>query len=269
MAEVVPARFELDHGARGAAPLLRCTALERPGVRHGFGTRLGAAPVTSSAGVEASASASAERPQQQLGAVAAAVGVAADALFRVRQVHGARVVTVPAGGKACDLAVIEADALITDRPGTAVAVSTADCVPVLLADARRGVVAAVHAGWRGLAGGVLEATLDRLVAGWGCQPEELVVVAGPAIGREAYEVGEEVVAALGHLEGAWWRPSPDRRPHLDLRAAAGELLRRRGVRQYTASTHCTRRDAALFYSYRREGSATGRQLNVIGLVAQP
>lgn len=267
MAEAVPGRFELDHGARGAAPLLRCGALERPGVRHGFGTRLGAASVTSSTGAEASASA--EGPQQHLGAVAAAVGVAADALFRVRQVHGAGVVTVPAGGKACDLAVIEADALITDRPGTAVAVSTADCVPVLFADARRGVVAAVHAGWRGLAGGVLEATLDRLVAGWGCRPEELVVVAGPAIGREAYEVGEEVVAALGHLAGAWWRPSPDRRPHLDLRAAAGELLRGRGVRQYTASTHCTRSEAALFYSYRREGSATGRQLNVIGLVAQP
>ncbi|MBK8482706.1 MAG: peptidoglycan editing factor PgeF [Proteobacteria bacterium] len=263
MTEGERARFWLEGGSERLLPLVRCTALECPGVRHGFGTRWEAGPMPPSGwrGVRQAA-----RSSQQLGALARTLGVSADALFHVRQVHGANVVAVPAGAKPGDLESIAADALITGEPGTAVAVSTADCVPVLMADARRGVVAAVHAGWRGLAQGVLEATVDRLVAEWGASLEDLVAVAGPAIGSEAYEVGAEVVAALGHLALAWSRPAPDRPPHLDLRAAAGELLRRRGVGHFAASPHCTMRDAALFYSYRREGAETGRQLNAIALL---
>lgn len=245
MGERAPAVFWLDGGAPGAAPLWRCAALELPGVRHGFGTRHAA--------------------RAGSGAVATAVGVPLDALFQARQVHGAQVVVVASQRAAGELAGCEADALITDRPGTAVGVRTADCVPLLVADTRCGVVAAIHAGWRGLACGVIEATIDRLERDWGCRPAELVVVAGPAIGVEAYEVGEEVVAGLGHLGAAWVAPAGARRPHLDLRVAAGELLRRGGVRHYVASTHCTWRDAAWFHSYRREGVATGRQLSVIGL----
>ncbi|ROR34706.1 peptidoglycan editing factor PgeF [Inmirania thermothiophila] len=166
----------------------------------------------------------------------------------LRQVHGTRVVEAPAGAGA------EADGAWTARPGVVLAVLTADCLPVVLARRDGGAVAVAHAGWRGLAAGVLEAAVAALGGG-------VVAWIGPAIGAAAYEVGPEVrEAVLAADPGAAeaMRPSPRAgRWRLDLAAAARRRLRRAGVEAVAVCGRCTFREAAAFYSYRRDG-VTGR-----------
>lgn len=165
----------------------------------------------------------------------------------LRQIHSARVLEAAAG--ACG----EADALVTRRPGLALAVATADCVPVLLGapDA----VAAAHAGWRGIAAGVVPAAVERLDG----DPRRLTAWIGPAIGACCYEVGPEVaadVAAASRAEVA--APGPSGRPHLDLAAAVREQLRSTGVVDVRTVAGCTHCDADRLWSYRRDGPGTGR-----------
>jgi YfiH family protein len=175
-----------------------------------------------------------------------------------KQIHSARVLTITTPGE-CG----EGDALTTDRPGLALAVVTADCVPVLLAgppeDDR---IAAVHAGWRGIAAGVIPATLAAVgdPAGW-------TAWIGPAIGPCCYEVGEEVaeqIAEASTPEAVV--PHPDGRPHLDLLRAATHQLHAAGVDDVTALTLCTRcktDETERLSSYRREGKGAGRNLAFI------
>jgi YfiH family protein len=169
-----------------------------------------------------------------------------------RQIHSARVLPAAAPGE-CG----EGDALTTDRPGLALAVVTADCVPVLLAGPSG--IAAVHAGWRGIASGVIPATLRALgnPAGW-------TAWIGPAIGPCCYEVGEEVaeqIAAASTPEAVV--PHPGGRPHLDLLRAATHQLQAAGVADVTALPLCTRCETARLSSYRREGKGAGRNLAFI------
>ncbi len=174
------------------------------------------------------------------------------------QVHGAAVVCADAEG-----ALGEADAALATRPGVAVGVVTADCVPVLVAAG--GAVAAVHAGWRGLAGGVIPRALealDELAPG-----RELVAAVGPCIGPCCYEVDEPVLDAMRRrfgpaLDGAL---SPTRPGHarLDLAALAREALRAGGAAVGVVAGACTRCDAARFHSYRRDGASAGRLLSWI------
>jgi YfiH family protein len=177
---------------------------------------------------------------------AIAAGLDPDAFVLGHQVHGTTVVEVDARGRstrACD-------ALITRRPGVAVGVLTADCVPILILGS--GAVAAVHAGWRGLSNGVIEAALDGLgkgVAAW----------IGPAIRSRCYEVGDDVVSAF-HDAGL---PVTDDH-HVDPPTAAAAALRRAGVSRIADSGLCTACDDR-FYSYRRDG-LTGRQGGFIALV---
>ena len=164
----------------------------------------------------------------------------------LRQVHGTRVVEAAPGGE-----LPEADAALTRRPGVVCAVFAADCMPVLLADRHGTVVAAAHAGWRGLCAGVLESTVQAMQR----EPSELVAWLGPAIGPQAYEVGDEVRAAFVAREaraaqafrpgrsGHWW---------LDLYAVARQRLEALGVRQVHGGGFCTYSDAARFFSFRRE-----------------
>jgi YfiH family protein len=171
----------------------------------------------------------------------------------LRQVHSARVVDAEAGD--CG----EGDALITRRAGLALRVATADCVPVLLA--ARQAIAAVHAGWRGLAGGVLTAAASRLL---GDGPIGAVI--GPAIGVCCYEVGSEVAAAVAQRAGtaAVIRGrGGGRRPHLDLRQAARLELERAGVGEIVMLDACTRCDAERLWSYRRDGKRAGRNLALV------
>lgn len=193
----------------------------------------------------------------------------------LRQVHGARVVDAAAvaagGGDDGAAAVVEADAAFAAGPGIVAAVLTADCLPVLFADAAGRCVAAAHAGWRGLAGGVLQATAHAMRARMSDPGARLVAWLGPAIGPDHFEVGADVLDAMGAA-------LPDARAafvqrgsgkfHADLDALARMALAQAGVNDVHGGGDCTYCDAARFYSYRRDGS-TGRQATLIWINASP
>jgi len=183
--------------------------------------------------------------------------------LRARQVHGATVARVDARGR---VVPGEADAVLCERAGVPVGVVTADCVPVLLAGASGHHVAAVHAGWRGLAAGVVEAAASELAAAAG---EPLVAAVGPHIRVCCYEVDAPVVDALTTrfgapvVEGAL-QPSRPGHHRVDLEALALADLARAGLSPAgvgTAAAGCTACDAERFHSYRRDGEASGRMLH--------
>lgn len=175
----------------------------------------------------------------------------------LQQVHGAGVV------EACRRpGAPEADAVWTREIGLACAVLTADCLPVLLCDLEGSTVAAAHAGWRGLAAGVLEATVTAM----GLDPRRLMAWLGPAIGPSAFEVGPEVHAALSDRRPAalgCFHPSETRPGHYlaDLYALATERLRALGVVMVSGGGWCTLGERARFFSYRRDG-VTGRMVTL-------
>ncbi len=184
-------------------------------------------------------------------------------LARVRQVHGADLVVVR-GANPSGTGRRAADALATGEPGIGLAVSVADCVPAFLVDPVRGAVGVVHAGWRGAAAGVVEAALARMSAELGVRSADLHLHLGPAICGRCYEVGAEVLEALG-------RPTPGPKGHVDLSEVVEERAVALGVHpeRVTRSVYCTRCDGERFYSYRAEGKRAGRMLGVIGLVRSP
>lgn len=180
----------------------------------------------------------------------------------LRQIHGCVVVSArTAVHEAC-----EADASWADAPGVACAVLVADCLPVLLAAENGQAVGAVHAGWRGLCAGVIEAAAVRVAGAAACKTDELVAWLGPCIGPQAFEVGPEVVQALGGGEA--FRPTtsshrPDR-SLADLPQLARQRLERLGIRRVAGGTECTVSQPARYYSYRRDG-VTGRMAAAVWL----
>ena len=166
----------------------------------------------------------------------------------------------------------EADASIATAPGVVCTVMTADCLPVLFCDRAGMVVAAAHAGWRGLAGGVLGSTVAAMrAAGAG----EIVAWLGPAIGPERFEVGAEVLAAFlagaaddagrRQVQAAFRPVSGSPGKYLaDIYALARHMLRGDGVERVAGGEYCTVKDASRFYSYRRDG-VTGRQASLVWL----
>jgi YfiH family protein len=180
-------------------------------------------------------------------------------LLLLRQVHGATVVEAPWEGAP------EADASVAARPGWILGIKTADCLPVLLVDPERRLVAAAHAGWRGTAAGVAARAVEALVARGGT-PDGLLAALGPGIGPCCYEVGDELRDAFGPRGVAFFRPGPNGRPHLDVRAANVRQLVEAGLRP--AAIHhvadCTRCRADLYHSYRRDGAAAGRMISFVG-----
>ncbi len=155
----------------------------------------------------------------------------------------------------------EGDALVAPRDaGLALVIATADCVPVLLAGLTH--LGAVHAGWRGLASGVIGSAARRLVD----PPETLTAWIGPSIGPCCYEVSSDVanqVLATGRGNLVLARHGPAGKPHLDLFAVAENQLRALGVRRISALRNCTRCDEANLHSYRREGKGGGRNLSFV------
>ncbi len=173
----------------------------------------------------------------------------------LQQVHGCEVVEA-SDGPGC-----AADAVVSGRPGEVCAVLTADCLPLLLCDRDGSEVGAVHAGWRGLAAGVVEAAVGRMQA----PPERLLAWLGPAIGPEAFEVGEEVRGVfLEHDRAAAqaFRRSGGGRWLADLYRLARQRLASLGVAAVYGGTHCSFSEGARFYSYRRDG-VTGRMASLI------
>jgi YfiH family protein len=176
------------------------------------------------------------------------------------QVHGTRVINADH-----PQTTIQADACIATRAGVVCAIMTADCTPVLLADSRGRVVGAAHAGWRGLASGVLETTVNAMRD---CGAEEILAWLGPGIGSQAFEVGEDVLDAFAHLQAdaSVFRAIADRPGKFlaDLPALAKRALAGVGVTQVSGGEHCTVTDPKRFYSFRRERT-TGRMASLIWL----
>jgi YfiH family protein len=176
----------------------------------------------------------------------------------LRQLHGTGVLDLDAAGDD-----VRADAAITRSSKRVCIVQVADCMPVLLAERSGTVVGAAHAGWRGLAAGVLEAT----IAAMRVPAEQILAWLGPAIGPRVYEVGDEVRAAfVAHDEAASQAFSPTRPGHwlLDLYRVARQRLHAEGVKTIYGGDFCTYSDADHFYSYRRDGP-TGRMAALIWL----
>lgn len=179
--------------------------------------------------------------------------------FWLEQVHGSAVCRWEAGGPR------RADACVSRTPGAVCAVLTADCLPVLLTDQAGTVVAAAHAGWRGLCAGVLERTL----AAMGTDPGRILAWLGPAIGPAAFQVGDEVRAAFLAVDCAThaaFRPDVPGKWRADLYALARLALGRAGVHAVYGGGFCTYADPARFFSYRRDG-VTGRMASLIWLAA--
>jgi len=181
----------------------------------------------------------------------------------LQQVHGTDVARLEA-----EVAAVphRADACVTPRPGVVCAILTADCLPVLFAAPQEGVVAAAHAGWRGLCAGVLEQT----VAAMRCDPRKISAWLGPAIGPQAFEVGEEVREAFQAHDlqaAACFRPSRPGHWLADLYALARLRLAAVGLKHLYGGNHCTYTESGQFFSYRRDGQ-TGRMASLIWLEPQ-
>ncbi len=237
-----------------------------PGLRAGFSTRSGgfSDEPWNAANLGLGVGDDPDRVQANRGLLADWIGAP---VHFAHQIHGTDVLIVDAdldkqlapiaglGG-----AAVSADALVTDVPGVALGVLVADCVPVLLADPVSGAAGAAHAGRRGLAGGVVQRTVQALVT-LGARAEDLRAVVGPAAGGCCYEVPErlraEVAAAVEASSSitTWGTPS------LDLPAGAAAILGDLGVRHVHRVTSCTITDRR-FYSYRRDG-VTGRFAGVV------
>jgi hypothetical protein len=197
------------------------------------------------------------------------------------QIHGARLfqadgarVPEPAGRQApATVRVANYDGFLTARPGVLLTVGIADCVPAFLAAPARGVVALLHAGWRGAAAGIVPLAVAAL-GREGVEPGELCAWWGPAIGPCCYPVGEEVVRALGASgagedRGAWLRASDDGPARVDLRAALTVQATAAGIppEAVSSSPLCTSCDDRL-HSYRRERGGGGRMLALAGYPAE-
>jgi polyphenol oxidase len=216
-----------------------------PGVRCGVSSRLGGvsqgryATLNLGGGTEDPPEAVAENRRRFY----AASGLRTEAIARMHQVHGGRVVTAGESGLAG-----EADGLVAARPGLALLVTVADCLPVFLFDPESAVIGALHAGWRGIVGGVLEAGIEAARAA-GAPPARLEVAIGPGIGPCCFEVGPEVAA---RFDPATHRPGRGTRPHLDLGHAARLRLIAAGVAPGAISgpQACTRCQAERYFSAR-------------------
>ncbi len=237
--------------------LLSVPALDKEnGMLHAFTTRQGGLGARNN-GV---------RHPDDWTAVASAFGVCRDRVVTVNQVHGENIVTVD-DLNVRDVRTVHADAMMTDVPGIAIGVETADCVPVLLFDPMKSAVAAVHAGWRSTVKKIVQKAVHRMHEEFGSEPARLIAAIGPAIGPECYEVDEVVMGPVREAFSFWKEvstPCGDDRWSLDLvKANKLELLQiglaEKNVHALGLCTSC-RRD--LFYSFRAEGR-TGRMLSVI------
>jgi YfiH family protein len=178
----------------------------------------------------------------------------------LRQVHGSEI--HDADALPAPLHAPRADGIVARGLGRVCAIQTADCLPILLADRSGSVVAAAHAGWRGLAAGVIEAALGAMRV----SPAEVTAWIGPGIGPRVYEVGRDVLEAHRDADSgadACFRPASPGKWLADLRAVATRRLARAGVRSIAGDERCTYSEDATFHSYRRDGARAGRNVTLI------
>ncbi len=245
------------------------TADSLNGVRHGFFTRRGGASSGVFEGLNCGLGSTdqAEAVQINRARVAGAMQVDPDALISAHQVHSPDVATVtgPLDPRP------RADAMVTATPGLVLTILTADCQPVLFSDPEAQVVGAAHAGWRGALDGVLEATIEAMVA-LGASHTGISAVIGPSISQRAYEVGPEFFDRFmdDDPENArFFAGGQDDRMQFDLPSYGLHRLRSAGIGNAEWTRHCTYSDASRFFSFRRSTHAKeadyGRLISAIRL----
>ena len=241
---------------------------EARGIRHGYFTRLGGVSDGIYRGLNIGSGSNDDQSlvRENRRRVAAWMGVDVDSLLSAHQIHSPDVIVArePFSG-----ARPKADAIVTDRPGIAIGATTADCGPVLFADADAKVIGAAHAGWKGAFTGVLENTVTAM-EGLGAKRERIVAVLGPSIGPKNYEVGPEFVARFVEADSenaSYFAPSQTPgHAMFDLNLYTVDRLRKAGVTAESLD-RCTYAEEDLFYSYRRsthrKEADYGRQISAI------
>jgi YfiH family protein len=254
-----------------SCPHLQSALLAEAGFSHAFFTRRGGVSEGPFATLNLSLEVGdrTEAVRENLGRAAQVLGLPSERIYAPAQVHGRAVLVVNGQELTAEVARTPADALVSNPREPAarfgVAVRTADCVPILLADRESGRVAAVHAGWRGVVAEILLHAIEQMLA-LGSRPASLLAVLGPHIGPAAFEVGEEVAAELERAGGTGCvLRRPGQKPHGDLAHILRAQLARAGLTegQVEQLPGCTYRDASDFFSYRRAGKESGRMLSVI------
>jgi YfiH family protein len=242
----------------------RSPQLAALGVSHGFTTRVGGVSGPPRDSLDLGPVDSSECAEN-LRRVQAALGLEKRRAVMANQVHGCGVCVagaLPDGP-------LTGDALVTDDEDALLVIRVADCVPILIADGAGRVVAAVHAGWRGVVAGVVTRTVEEMRGRFGVEPAGLTAAIGPCIGRLKFEVGAEVAEAF-YRRGLAAAVS-ERAPgiYIDLSLAVRMQLEGAGLRtdQIDTTERCTYSDAAEFFSYRRDAGKTGRLGAVIGAKA--
>jgi YfiH family protein len=236
-------------------PIVAPNIANLPRIAHGFFTRRGGVSQGGFASLNCGLGSSDDPAAVRENRARVAACLGARDVVTAHQVHSAAAVVIDAPWGMPERP--RADAIVTSTPGLAVAVLSADCAPVLFADAEAGVVAAAHAGWRGAIGGVLEATLAAMERA-GARRERTVAAVGPCIGQAAYEVGPEFEQEfLRHDAGNarfFRRASPESRPHFDLAGYAQRRLHQAGMSSVHTQNACTYVQANEFFSYRRSSA---------------
>jgi YfiH family protein len=265
----------LQHGAHGPhesmvmtdrAEFLESALLREAGFRHAFFTRRGGVSTGAYASLSFSIAAGDDpnHVRENLERAGAALGVPAARIHFLSQVHGRTVHTLSGAEDQNTLISREGDALVSRAPGLSCAVRSADCVPVLIADRRSGAVGAAHAGWRGAVQGIITETVAAVRA---LAPDsDLIAAIGPHISAAAFEVSNDVAETI--LSASRDPNIVDRsraKPHVDLRRMLRAELRSLGLTDAAIDDvqGCTVLEPERFFSFRRDGKASGRHLSAI------
>ncbi|MFZ5889935.1 MAG: peptidoglycan editing factor PgeF [Myxococcota bacterium] len=250
-----------------ASDLLTSPLLTRAGFRHAFFTRRGGVSKNEFASLNFSVAVGddAANVDENLWRAAQALGVGRGRVYFASQVHGVDATCAEPSIAFEDFVCREADVVFGHSPEVACGVRTADCVPILLAAERSGHVAAVHAGWRGVVRGAVQAGLAALGRASG-DVSDVIAAIGPHISLSAFEVSEDVAAELVAAS-----PDPDvversrARPHVDLRRIVHAQLETRGISRTRIDDvwGCTYSEPDRFFSFRRDGKRSGRHLSAI------
>ncbi len=271
MADVTKPTGPDEIGAGNSPVPLRAASLEVSAVAHGFFLRTGGVSEGIFASLNCGRGSGDERArvEENRSRAAAVLGVHRTALIGPYQIHSAKAVIAHAPWDASDAP--QADAVVTSTPHLAVGVLTADCVPLLMADAAAGVVAAVHAGWKGAKAGVIESAVEAMES-LGAHASRIAAAIGPSISQAAYEVGPEFEAAFvsGCAENE--RYFSKARPghiHFNLPEYVQDKLATLGIAQISDVGVCTYGNESILFSYRRSchrrEADYGRQISAIAL----
>ena len=260
---------------RARLAVVVCEPLEEAGFTNAFSTRLGGVSLLPKEALNLTSfkGDTAENVAENRRRFLKALGAEGATIVTARQTHSTDRCVIKSLEQARGFRD-ECDAMITRLPGVLLGIQTADCLPILIADTESGVMAAIHAGWRGTAGRITERTVADLMLRHGLNPHNAIAALGPVACAQCYEVGEDVIERF-KSEFRYWRDllvnfRDDGKAHLDVRAANRQQLLFCGFSEDSiyVSDYCTMHQNELFFSHRCEGRASvsgaGRLLSVIG-----